>query len=195
MVDRVLIQILCSYVTLPLYALVTQVLNHPHFFNYLKIIKSNVDDYMINQMGSNMKPTIFNERVVEALKNWHHTARKHVKQNKAGGSVTSMSISSRPTTPSRNTSPVHLLRYHRSDVESYRTSLRRSVEWDIEDQGDGSSSHRFVGERRHSVDINDNEIVNESGVVAEELNIGGQHEIELEVGNTREFSFDKRASK
>ncbi|GFZ13160.1 seven transmembrane MLO family protein [Actinidia rufa] len=47
----VLIQILCSYVTLPLYALVTQ-------------------------MGSTMKPTIFNEKVATALRNWHHTGKK-----------------------------------------------------------------------------------------------------------------------
>ncbi|EPS69703.1 hypothetical protein M569_05063, partial [Genlisea aurea] len=50
----VLIQILCSYVTLPLYALVTQ-------------------------MGSTMRLTIFNERVATALRNWHHTAKKNIK--------------------------------------------------------------------------------------------------------------------
>ncbi|EEF42969.1 calmodulin binding protein, putative [Ricinus communis] len=43
------IHVLCSYVTLPLYALVTQ-------------------------------PTIFSERVGKALRKWHHTARKHMKQ-------------------------------------------------------------------------------------------------------------------
>ncbi|KAI4382332.1 hypothetical protein MLD38_008309 [Melastoma candidum] len=93
----VLIQILCSYVTLPLYALVTQ-------------------------MGSTMKPTIFNERVATALRNWHQSARKHIKKNK--GSVTPMS--SRPNTPSHNMSPVHLLRHYRSEVDSFNTSPRRS---------------------------------------------------------------------
>lgn len=68
----VLIQILCSYVTLPLYALVTQ-------------------------MGSSMKPTIFNERVATALRNWHHTAKKNIKQNN-NGSVSGTPLSSRPTT-------------------------------------------------------------------------------------------------
>ncbi|KAE8687135.1 MLO-like protein 2 [Hibiscus syriacus] len=59
----VLIQILCSYVTLPLYALVTQ-------------------------MGTNMKPTIFNERVATALKNWHNTAKKtHQTQQGLGESI------------------------------------------------------------------------------------------------------------
>ncbi|KAI3427679.1 MLO-like protein [Psidium guajava] len=93
----VVIQILCSYVTLPLYALVTQ-------------------------MGSTMKPTIFNERVAAALRNWHHTARKHIKQNK--GSMTP--LSSRPTTPSHHMSPVHLLRHYRSEISSIHTSPRRS---------------------------------------------------------------------
>ncbi|XWS28420.1 hypothetical protein CRYUN_Cryun25bG0067300 [Craigia yunnanensis] len=119
----VLIQILCSYVTLPLYALVTQ-------------------------MGSNMKPTIFNDRVATALRNWHHTAKKHVKQNK--GSVTP--FSSRQNTPSHHTSPVHLLNNYRSEMDSLHTSPRRSnfdiEQWDTDfsspfhpNYGDGSSSH------------------------------------------------------
>ncbi|MBA0821708.1 hypothetical protein Goarm_018548, partial [Gossypium armourianum] len=98
----ILVQILCSYVTLPLYALVTQ-------------------------MGTNMKSTIFNERVATALRNWHHTAKKHIKHNK--GSVTP--FSSRPNTPSHHTSPVHLLRNYRSEVDSLHTSPRRS-NFDIE---------------------------------------------------------------
>ncbi|CAI9778412.1 unnamed protein product [Fraxinus pennsylvanica] len=85
----VLIQILCSYVTLPLYALVTQ-------------------------MGSTMKPTIFNDRVVAALRNWHHTARENVKQNKSRAGTP---MPSRPTTPSHGTSPLHLLRHYRSEIE------------------------------------------------------------------------------
>ncbi|KAF4392373.1 hypothetical protein G4B88_005332 [Cannabis sativa] len=97
----VLIQILCSYVTLPLYALVTQ-------------------------MGTSMKPTIFNDKVAEALRNWHHSARKHIKhQNKAAGSVTP--LSSRPTTPTHHMSPVHLLRHYRSEAaDSLQNSPRRS---------------------------------------------------------------------
>ncbi|CAK9143227.1 unnamed protein product [Ilex paraguariensis] len=123
----VLIQILCSYVTLPLYALVTQ-------------------------MGSTMKPTIFNERVATALRNWHHTAKKHIKKNKHSGLATPMS--SRPATPSHGLSPLHLLRHYKSDVDSFHTSPRRSnydfEHWDAEGSpspthlqqgGDGSSSH------------------------------------------------------
>ncbi|RVW98720.1 MLO-like protein 6 [Vitis vinifera] len=103
----VIVQILCSYVTLPLYALVTQ-------------------------MGSTMKPTIFNDRVAKALRNWHHAARKHIKQSKQSSAVTPVSsragtpFSSRPGTPLHGMSPVHLLRHHRSELDSVQTSPRMS---------------------------------------------------------------------
>ncbi|KAL8504523.1 hypothetical protein ACS0TY_015906 [Phlomoides rotata] len=93
----VLVQILCSYVTLPLYALVTQ-------------------------MGSNMKPTIFNEKVAKALRTWHQTARKQIKKNRHSGSITP--ISSRPSTPTHGSSPVHLLRYYKNEVDSLPVSPR-----------------------------------------------------------------------
>ncbi|KAK9061528.1 hypothetical protein SSX86_018710 [Deinandra increscens subsp. villosa] len=86
----VLIQVLCSYVTLPLYALVTQ-------------------------MGSSMRPTIFNDRVASALRKWHHTARKNIKHNKKSGQATA--TPSRPVTPSSghdSLSPIHLLGQYRS---------------------------------------------------------------------------------
>ncbi|OWM87585.1 hypothetical protein CDL15_Pgr022697 [Punica granatum] len=84
----VFIQVLCSYVTLPLYALVTQ-------------------------MGSAMKTTIFHEHVAVALKQWHHTAKKHAKASRhhhADG--TSSHASSRPATPLHGTSPIYLLHNH-----------------------------------------------------------------------------------
>ncbi|KAG5253183.1 MLO protein [Salix suchowensis] len=81
-----IVQFFCSYVTLPLYALVTQ-------------------------MGTTMRPTIFNERFAKALRNWHHTAKQHIKQNRQSGTVTP--ATSAPGTPSRTISPVHLLRGHR----------------------------------------------------------------------------------
>ncbi|XP_019191443.1 PREDICTED: MLO-like protein 6 [Ipomoea nil] len=96
-----LIQVLCSYVTLPLYALVTQ-------------------------MGSNMKPTIFNERVAKALKSWHQTARKQLRQKRHSGSVTP--LSSRPGTPLHGTSPIHLLQYYKSEIDSVGASPARDIE-------------------------------------------------------------------
>ncbi|KAL0290064.1 UNVERIFIED_CONTAM: MLO-like protein 12 [Sesamum calycinum] len=59
----VLIQVLCSYVTLPLYALVTQ-------------------------MGTNMKPVIFSDQVASALRGWHQTAKKQVRQGRQSASNT-----------------------------------------------------------------------------------------------------------
>ncbi|XVE61736.1 hypothetical protein DITRI_Ditri06bG0063400 [Diplodiscus trichospermus] len=95
----ILIQILCSYVTLPLYALVTQ-------------------------MGSTMKPTIFNERVANALRNWHQKARKHIKHNRHSGNTTP--LSSRPDTP-RGVPPLHLLHNHGGELENSKASPRRST--------------------------------------------------------------------
>ncbi|KAL7596452.1 hypothetical protein Lser_V15G28471 [Lactuca serriola] len=69
----VFVLILCSYVTLPLYALVTQ-------------------------MGSTMKPTVFNDQVVKALHKWHQRAKKQVKLNRMSDTTTPGS--SRPSTPS-----------------------------------------------------------------------------------------------
>ncbi|KAL1553238.1 MLO-like protein 12 [Salvia divinorum] len=88
----VIIQFLCSYVTLPLYALV-------------------------NQMGSKMKPVIFSNNVASALRGWHQTAKKHVKQGRASGSSTP--FSSRPASPLHgSTSPLYLLQgYNKSNYE------------------------------------------------------------------------------
>uniref|UniRef100_A0A1J3I3Z9 MLO-like protein n=1 Tax=Noccaea caerulescens TaxID=107243 RepID=A0A1J3I3Z9_NOCCA len=120
----VIVQILCSYVTLPLYALVTQ-------------------------MGSKMKPTVFNDKVATALKSWHHTAKKQIKHGRNSESTTP--FSSRPTTPTHGSSPIHLLRNvhkrSRSADESFANSLspspRRNSDfdtWDPESQHEASSS-------------------------------------------------------
>ncbi|OWM70175.1 hypothetical protein CDL15_Pgr026025 [Punica granatum] len=98
--DQVLVQVVCSYVTLPLYALVTQ-------------------------MGSTMKPTIFNDRVATALKHWHHTAKRHTKESKHSNSVTP--FSSRPATPERSASPIHLLHnYQNRSLDSLPVTPRAS---------------------------------------------------------------------
>ncbi|CAL9083994.1 unnamed protein product [Musa textilis] len=93
-----LIQVLCSYVTLPLYALVTQ-------------------------MGSNLKPTIFSERVATALRKWHQTARKHLRENRKSGSITPLSTS-RATTPKNSFARVYRLQHLPSDLESQPDSSR-----------------------------------------------------------------------
>lgn len=172
----VLIQILCSYVTLPLYALVTQ-------------------------MGSTMKPTIFNERVAMALRNWHHSAKKHLKENKGSVSVTPMS--SRPATPSHHMSPVHLLRNYRSEMDSVQASPRKSnfdiEHWETESPspshrhrpvGDGSSSyHHHQTDQsyiKYDKDVNE---VNLGQLAPIPQPARAQHEIDI---GLKDFSFDKR---
>lgn len=149
-------------------------------------------------MGSNMKSTIFNERVATALKNWHHTAKKHIKQNK--GSVTVTPFSSRPNTPSHHTSPVHLLKNYRPSemADSVHTSPRRSVEqWDTDspspshtNYGDGSSSHHRNNMVEKVEDDRDDNMVVDSNS-SDEQRVPTQHEIYI---GPKEFSFDRRTS-
>lgn len=67
-------------------------------------------------MGSTMRPTIFNDRVARALRNWHQKARRHTKHGRRSGGVSPQT--SRPATPSYGMSPVHLLQsYHNHTVD------------------------------------------------------------------------------
>ncbi|XP_073110482.1 MLO-like protein 2 isoform X2 [Elaeis guineensis] len=54
----IMVQFFCTYVTLPLYALVTQ-------------------------MGSSMKETIFTDRIIDGLKNWHRRAKKNLAKQRS----------------------------------------------------------------------------------------------------------------
>ncbi|XP_047311499.1 MLO-like protein 6 [Impatiens glandulifera] len=186
----VLIQILCSYVTLPLYALVTQ-------------------------MGSTMKPTIFNDRVATALRNWHHTAKKQIKQNKQSGSVTPMT--SRPGTPLHGMSPVHLLRNYRYETDSLHTSPRKSNvdQWDTDGSispspahnhgtsNEGSSSqyrrqqHRIEMASIEQQDIrydHDHEPTGSSQVTTNLPRLEGeQHEIQMGTDGQKDFSFERKS--
>ncbi|KAG5382972.1 hypothetical protein IGI04_034442 [Brassica rapa subsp. trilocularis] len=101
---------------------------------------------LCSYMGSKMKPTVFNERVATALKSWHHTAKKQIKHGRTSGSTTP--FSSRPTTPTHGSSPIHLLRNvhkrSRSADESFVNTLspRNSDfdSWRPEPQQEPSSS-------------------------------------------------------
>ncbi|OWM81165.1 MLO protein homolog 1-like [Punica granatum] len=95
----VVLQILCSYITFPLYALVTQ-------------------------MGSQMKKAIFNEQMAKAIMNWHRAAKEKSRLKKLSGSGPGGSTpGSMSPTPSHGWSPVHLLcKHHSCDLESATTS-------------------------------------------------------------------------
>jgi mlo protein len=73
-----------------------------------------------------MKPTIFNDRVADALRSWHQTARKNTRQSHHH-SETNSPFSSRPATPTHGMSPVHLLHnYQHSSLDSVHAPPRRS---------------------------------------------------------------------
>lgn len=102
----VVLQVLCSYITFPLYALVTQ-------------------------MGSHMKKTIFEEQTANALMKWRNAAKEKTRQREAGFD----GLTSGSTTPSRGmsptSSPVHLLNKFQGrseDPQSAPTSPMRGQE-------------------------------------------------------------------
>ncbi|KAL1810932.1 hypothetical protein ACET3Z_020997 [Daucus carota] len=93
------LQILCSYITFPLYALVTQ-------------------------MGSQMKKSIFEEQTSKALKKWHQSAKENQKKlRKAGEAASSGYACSDNNTPSRGSSPVHLLHNHKCSSTDQSESI------------------------------------------------------------------------
>uniref|UniRef100_A0A0E0LBQ0 MLO-like protein n=2 Tax=Oryza punctata TaxID=4537 RepID=A0A0E0LBQ0_ORYPU len=95
------LQVLCSYITFPLYALVTQ-------------------------MGSNMKKTVFEEQTMKALMNWRKKAMEKKKLRDADAFLAQMSVDVAMAASSRAASPVHLLHDHRarSDDPSSPISAR-----------------------------------------------------------------------
>ncbi|KAK2366398.1 Seven transmembrane MLO family protein [Trifolium repens] len=156
----VAIQILCSYVTLPLYALVTQ-------------------------MGSTMRPTIFNnEGLATALKSWHHTAKKRVKHNRHSNNTTP--FSSRPSSPTHGMSPVHLLHRHTAgNSDSLQTSPRASnYENERLDVEGGSTSPRNNRTGAHEIQMP----VVES-FSTREFQVTTRNEVGI---GSKDFSFEKR---
>lgn len=96
-------------------------------------------------MGTTMKPTVFNERVATALKKWHHTAKKETKHGRHSESNTP--YSSRPTTPTHGSSPIHLLHnFNNRSIESFpnspspRYSDHHDQFWDPESQHQAAES-------------------------------------------------------
>ncbi|XP_038972433.1 MLO protein homolog 1-like [Phoenix dactylifera] len=93
------LQFLCSYITFPLYALVTQ-------------------------MGSHMKKAIFEEQTAKALIRWRQAAKERKKHRDAKSDAGYLSGEN---TPSQGSSPIHLLHKYKLnsvDVESIPSSPR-----------------------------------------------------------------------
>ncbi|PPD71296.1 hypothetical protein GOBAR_DD31821 [Gossypium barbadense] len=119
------------------------------FQNYIE--KSLEEDFKvvvgIRLMGTKMRSTIFDQRITDSLKNWHHTAKENTNHGKLSKNTTP--FSSKPATPTHRMSPVHLLHgYPRKSEESGHTSLTHSNfendRWDPEDMFTNSSSHRDI---------------------------------------------------
>lgn len=130
-------------------------------------------------MGSTMKPTIFNERVAKALKNWHQTAKKHLKQNEQSRHGTP--TPSQPSTPLHHgMSPVYLLHNYKSEVDSYQNSPRHSS-LDRENwEGDGAPTDVQWANQGQWNNERDTSVTQPTCA---------QHRIDVLPGD---FSFDKR---
>lgn len=117
----VIVQFICSYVTLPLYALVTQ-------------------------MGSQMRKPISQQQIATALKRWKQKAKKTPKINRNSNS----GLRSGPT-PSHGSSPLPLLRRYDTtgDIESqeaspscYNSQYELSdLEMDVQDNPQSTIQH------------------------------------------------------
>ncbi|GLJ39966.1 hypothetical protein SUGI_0817640 [Cryptomeria japonica] len=88
------VQFLCSYITLPLYALVTQ-------------------------MGSHMRKAIFEDQTANALKKWQQNAKKNRKKGRRS-ELSGSGFRSGETTPSHGSSPIHMLHRYKTmgDIEN-----------------------------------------------------------------------------
>lgn len=144
-------------------------------------------------MGSTMKPTIFNERVANALKNWRQTAKKHIKQKKI--STTTTPMSSRPGTPSHHISPIHLLRHYRGEMESPEISPRsinHMERWNINESP--SPLHLNQVELSY-IDLGIENRSETSSAMVTALPQGTHRESEITIDVLpKDFSFEKRSS-
>ncbi|KAI5660889.1 hypothetical protein M9H77_20212 [Catharanthus roseus] len=102
------LHILCSYITFPLYALVTQ-------------------------MGSHMKRAIFEEQTATALRKWHKAAKERKKKERTRGGALSPDFTVPKSTelgsPGGPSSPLHLLhnyKYRSSNGAEMESSLPAS---------------------------------------------------------------------
>ncbi|CAL5412276.1 unnamed protein product [Camellia sinensis] len=107
------VHILCGYVTLPLYALVTQIRvrgggvkreakskeRRERTFGCTKKVMG------LNSMGTSMKKVVFTEEMVKGLKRWRAKARKNLARRNTSSTLHSLdaSITSLDTSPSFNT--------------------------------------------------------------------------------------------
>lgn len=79
-------------------------------------------------MGSHMKKSIFEEQTSKALKNWHKSAKDNQKKLKKVGAAQSTGYGgSENSTPSRGSSPLHLLHNQKSSGMDQSESIAHNT--------------------------------------------------------------------
>ncbi|GJW07460.1 MLO-like protein 8 [Tanacetum coccineum] len=155
--------ILCSYITLPLYAL-------------------------LSQMGSNMKKSIFDDQTAKAIKQWRMGVKKKHgrKDGKSRSPSVATSLAASPVHPLASTiHPAAGTTLHRFKTTGHSTSPFNYEDTDVSDiEAEQLSPESST---RHLIDVrvdyhSDNEI---------ELDHSGQHEAQSR--NADDFSFAKPA--
>ena len=147
--------------------------------------KENLNDPW--QMGSTMKPTIFSERVANALRKWHHKAKKNIKQNQHSTST--------PETPMHSMSPVHLLHHYQGEIDSiHKTQRMSNFNNESRDMnGPHSSSHHHdqaslpKNQRNHGQEESGAHVPRSTHSPSSCHSFRVQHEIDV---HSIEFSFD-----
>ncbi|CAJ1955998.1 unnamed protein product [Sphenostylis stenocarpa] len=168
------------------------------WFNKPRLILYLVN-FVLFQMGSTMKPTILNERVAMALRNWHHAAKKHVKQQNSRLQSQTQTPLSRPTTPKHATSQAHLLHRWHSEIDTNSTVSEAHHPYEIDLSPSPNSHHHKSIANASSIDHQEMEMgqldhgpqenVNELNSAHASSGLT-QHEINIEHG--KEFSFDNK---
>ncbi|KAF4349384.1 hypothetical protein F8388_012554 [Cannabis sativa] len=140
------LQFLCSYITFPLYSLITQCCKL--YFNQFHYSPSNIfqlHEHVLLQMGSHMKKTIFEQQTANALTKWHKTAISARKKGERKGSMDmtsgtssvggfSVMMSSGENTPSQGSSPLHLLHTHNKQNYYYNNNNNSTTTTQTRDQ-------------------------------------------------------------
>ncbi|KAI3725746.1 hypothetical protein L1987_65538 [Smallanthus sonchifolius] len=157
--------ILCSYITLPLYAL-------------------------LSQMGSNMKKSIFDEQTAKALKHWRMAVKK--KHGGKGGKSPTRSVgTSLSASPIHSmASPI----YSRSGVKLHRFKTTGHSKRSVAAAYDDTDASDFEAEplspessAAHLVDVRDDDHSDN------EIRLDHSTQQEVETRNEDEFSFAKSA--
>lgn len=102
---------------------------------------------MLSQMGSHMKKAIFEEQTAKALQKWRDAARE--KRKKRTGLDTPSGYTSGENTPTRGSSPIHLLHKYKTnsaDVESVSNSPPRLYQSDNDADDFEAPTFKWQGE-------------------------------------------------